>query len=132
MKTTQNQLSEQIERLKTRRMQVKLQLEQEGLNQDTINLQKSKVTTAVVTEGLRTEQNKLAIGKVNNQTGQIALGKANDKLRYEQTDRILTQQEMAGKLQLKSINVAALREEIRHAQVLNGSNVPQRSFSSSN
>lgn len=117
-----NRITEQIENVKLQRQQIKLQSEVEGLSQDKINLQKAKVTTKITREGLLTEQHKLVTAKFGTQSAAIGADKAGDKVKFDQADRLLSQQEMASKLQLKSISVASLREDVRHQMVMNGGN----------
>lgn len=120
LKNQQNATNEAIEGVKIQRLQTKLAIEQEGLRGDQIDLQKAKIGTQIKGESLKQENIKLTSAKVSTQIEGVLLGKTQDKLGYETADRVLTQQEYAAKLQLKSINVAALREEVRHAGVLHG------------
>ncbi|MGB3205206.1 MAG: hypothetical protein WBB28_09475 [Crinalium sp.] len=124
MKQQMNMLTEKIENIKLQRQQIKVQIETEGLSQDRINLAKARVTTKVTHEGFLTEQHKLTGAKFATQSAAINADKTGDKVKFDQADRLLSQQEMMSKLQLKSISVASLREDVRHQAVITG-NTPK-------
>jgi hypothetical protein len=119
-KKDKNKAKEEIEAVQVKRIGVQLLIEKEGLAQDNFKLEKAKITTQIAQEGVKGEKIKLSTAMVQNSIGEVGLGKAQDKLSYERADRLLSQQEMAAKLQLKAINVASLREEIRHQGVMTG------------
>lgn len=119
-KAQANAIKEQIEGVKVDRLREKLTQENIGLETDRINTQKLLVTKQIAGVSLQTEGVKLSISNIGLQTIRILEGKAQDKLGYEQVDRLLTQQEIAAKLTLKSISVAGLFEEVRHQGVMVG------------
>jgi hypothetical protein len=111
---------EQTEAIKIQRLRVRQEIEREGLKKDQIDLRKAQVTTQIAGLDLQSEQIRLSGARINVQIAQIQLGKAQDSLSYEQADRILSQQRMAASLQLKAIDVTAIREDIRHQKVMKG------------
>jgi len=121
-KTEKNKIKEQIETVQVQRLKVKYDIEKEGLAADKFNLEKAKIATKIAQQNVKTEGVKLQQAITNTSLAEVGLGKLQDKLSYEKADRILSQQEMAAKLQLKAINVAALREDIRHQAVMTGAN----------
>ena len=125
-KAQQNAIKEQIEGVKLQRLQVRLEIEKEGLRKDLIQLERARVATQIEQIGLQTDLVGLQSAQIRLQIAQVGLGNDQDKLIYEQQNRALTQQEYQAKIQLKAINIQALREDIRHQGVMvgGGSNRP--------
>lgn len=114
---------EATEAVKLQRLRVKLQIEQEGLKTDQLHLQKARVTYQIAGLDLQQEQIRLTGARVAVQTAQIQLQKAKDVLNFERADMILGRQKMGEQLQLKSIEVSSLREEIRHQRIMKGGGI---------
>lgn len=115
-----NRLNEKLEQVKLERLKIKVDTEQQGLIDDKTNLEKSRVTSQITNESLLQEKLKLTTAKINTQITKIGELKTEDKLKYETADRLLTQQELRAKLELKTISVHSLFEEVRHQKVING------------
>jgi hypothetical protein len=116
-------ITERTERVNTERMQVKLLLAQEGLKQDQLTLQKARVTTQIVAQGIKDELIKLTTAKIGTATLKVGEQVARDNLGFAQASQILGRQEKATKLEIQAISIADLREELRHKRKMSGTNV---------
>lgn len=117
-----NKLNEQLEKIKIDRLQVKVDTEAQGLIGDKTNLERAKLSNQIINEGCLQEKIKISTAKLNTEITKIGDLKTGDKLKFETTDRLLTQQEYRAKLELKVISVHGLFEEVRHQKVINGNN----------
>jgi hypothetical protein len=115
-----NKLNEKLEQVKLERLKLKVDVESQGLLDDKTNLEKSKITNLITKESLTQEQLKLSTARLTTQVTKIGELKTGDKLKFETADRLLTQQEYRAKLELKTISVHGLFEEVRHQKVMNG------------
>lgn len=116
-----NKLNEKLEQIKLDRLKIKVDTEYQGLLGDKTNLEKSKVSNQITNESFLQEKIKLSTAKINTEVIKVGQLKLEDKLKFETTDRLLTQQEYRAKLELKAISVHSLFEEVRHQKVINGS-----------
>lgn len=74
--------------------------------------------------GYQIEQVGLTTDRVRLDIARVQLGKAQDQFAYEQADRYLGQLSYRATLTARAVDVNKLREQARHAQVIDGAPVP--------
>lgn len=120
LKQAQNAQIQRKERYKLQRLTIEADIESVKVQTARVNLATARVGTAIAQTGLQGAQIKLQTAQIGNRIEGVKLGKAQDRLSYEQADRMLGQQEMRHKLELKAIQVSAIATEVAHQRVLNG------------
>lgn len=113
-KVTQSELKLEQEKLKTQQERGKVKIEQIKLQRVEVGIQREQT-------GLASDRVKLAIAIVGVQVEEQKLLQAQDSLSFERANTMLNRQEKAHQLQLKSISVASLAEQVRHQTVMVGS-----------
>lgn len=123
---------------KVKQAAIKARIEQQRVHTEEWNLstEKHKTTTAMWRSqaaaiqsqrahvGYQSELVGLATDRVNLDTARVGLGAAQDKFAVAQANRYLDQQADRASLTIKAVQVSALREQARHAQVLDGAPAP--------
>lgn len=117
-KMIQNQLKEAIDDVKTQRLELQLQIEQVGLRQDFVKLERAEAKLQIEQMGLQNDNIKIQQAEITNALDTVKLGSMQDKLGFDEASRVLQQQEYAAQLQLKTINIENLFEDVRHERVM--------------
>ena len=124
IKQEQDAISEQIERVKTKRLTVKLRTEEQGLKTDEVNLQKAKVGTDIASEGLKQETIKLATIQIGTASLMVAQQSSQQKLNTDKANLRLQIYNDQADLQLKSFDLGSKLLEIKKRKTLIGDPPP--------
>lgn len=124
IKQEQDAIQEQIERVKTKRLTVKLRTEEQGLKTDEVNLQKAKVGTEIATESLKQETIKLTTTRIGTASLMVAQQSSQQKLNTDKANLQLQTYNDQADLQLKSFDLGAKLLEIKKRKTLIGDQPP--------